>query len=55
MEQFFKLPDSDDLNLYDNNPPPLDQQFGIRPLGTLKTLSSHDIASSIVGIAMGNA
>ena len=52
MEQFFKLPDSDDLNLYDNNPPPLDQQFGIRPLGTLKTLSSHDIASSIVGIGM---
>ena len=52
MEQLFKLPDSDDLNLYDNNPPPLDQQFGIRPLGTLKTLSSHDIASSIVGIGM---
>ena len=52
MEQFFRLPDSDDLNRYDNNPAPLDQQFGIRPLGTLKPLSSHDIAGSIAGIGM---
>ena len=52
MEQFFRLPDSDDLNRYDNNPAPLDQQFGIRPLGTLKPLSSHDITSSIAGIGM---